>query len=138
MYHCSSPEQSSSFNRIKVKYTLCCLTEQYRNRIPCQQRKFVMWFRLEPRIVERIAIAFLSRQQICGITHNPVSSLIFSAINTESALVLPDGESGKVTTSTSAFLIYAPHLIAFHHLHSMVAPVQLRSVCGQALSHGVP
>ena len=53
--------------------------------------------------MERMAIAFLSQQQIWGITSSPVSNFTFAAISTESIRVLPEGESGNVTTSTFTF-----------------------------------
>ena len=81
-------------------------------------RKLFISFMLAPRKVERMAMAFLSRQQMCGITSKPVTFLTFCAISTESILVLPDGESGNVSTSTprplsicaasSSFLSSAP------------------------------
>ena len=43
---------------------------------------------------------FLSLQQMCGIVQIPVSSNTFSPISTESARVLPEGESGKVIAFT--------------------------------------
>ena len=60
-----------------------------------------------------MAIAFLSRQHICGITHIPVSLETFSAISIESALVLPDGESGNVRTSTPLSFIKKAASIIF-------------------------
>ena len=85
---------------------------------PVMIRKLLMSFILAPRKVERMAMAFLSRQQMCGITSKPVTFLTFCAISTESILVLPEGESGNVSTSTprplsicaasSSFLSSAP------------------------------
>ena len=97
--------------KLNTAFTVCLATAGTGS--PVTTRKLLIPLICAPKSWERMAMAFLSRQHKCGMTHIPVSLDTFSAIRIESTRVLPEGESGKVSTSTSLFLNACAASISF-------------------------
>ena len=88
-------------SELNTAFTVCLAVDGIGS--PVIIKKLWMSLMAAPKNRDRIAIAFRSRQQICGITLRPVAWRTLLAMRTESTLVRPDGESGNVRTSTPAF-----------------------------------